>query len=90
MIASTMNNVQPRVGDNLDDLTAINMWLERLDTKFNFSQALGPLLVALSSSNDLLTLQKLDPPFLKNTCGISKMKTKNRGAKNPSGKLSHQ
>ena len=63
LVASTLNNIQPRVGDKLDDLTAMNMWFEYLDKKLNFS--LGPLLVGLSSTSKLKKLQELDPPFLR-------------------------
>ena len=63
VVASTMNNIQPRVGDNLQDLTAMNMWFEQLDKKFNFS--LVPVLLPLSTRRELEKLRELDPPFLK-------------------------
>ena len=63
VVASTVNNIQPRAGDKLQDLTAMNMWFEQLDNRLNFS--LGPLLIALSSTKELEMLKELDPPFLK-------------------------
>ena len=54
LVASTLNNLQPRVGDKLDDLTAMNMWFEHLDKKLNFS--LGPLVAGLSSTSQLKKL----------------------------------
>ena len=63
LVASTMNNIQPRVGHNLLDLTPMNMWFEHLDEKLNFS--LGPLLIALSTTKELKRLKVVDPPFLR-------------------------
>ena len=63
LVASTMNNLQPRVGDNLTDLTAMNMWFERLDKMYNFS--LGPVILPLLKTDNLTQLAKLDPPYLK-------------------------
>ena len=64
VVATTMNNVQPRVGDRLNDITAMNMWFEHLDKKLNLS--LAPLLVGLLSATELRSLLELDPPFLRN------------------------
>ena len=36
VIAATMENIQPRAGDNIKDFTSVNMWYERLDERFNF------------------------------------------------------
>ena len=38
VVAATMHNIQP--SNNVGDFTAINMWYERLDKRYNFS--LGP------------------------------------------------
>ena len=65
VVATTMNNIQPRVGEKLEDLTAMNMWFDHLDKKLNLS--LGPLLVGLSSTSELRSLLELDPPFLRNS-----------------------
>ena len=40
VVAATMHNIQPMSGDNIKDFTAVNMWYERLDKRYNFS--LGP------------------------------------------------
>ena len=63
LVASTMNNIQPRVGHNLTDLTAMNMWFEHLDKKLNLS--LGPLLIGPSTTKELELLKDLNPPYLK-------------------------
>ena len=63
LVASTMNNLQPRVGHNLLDLTSMNMWFEQLDKEFDFS--LGLVLAALSTTTELKRLKDLDPPFLR-------------------------
>ena len=62
LIASTMNNLQPRVGENVKDLAAMNLWFEELENKLNLS--LGSLLVSLFSTTDLIKLDQLEPPFL--------------------------
>ena len=50
-------------GDNIKDFTAINLWYERLDTRYNFS--LGPVVLPLLKTDNLIQLAKLDPPYLK-------------------------
>ena len=57
-----MNNLQPRVGENVKDLVAMNLWFKELENKLNLS--LGSLLVSLSSTTDLIKLDQLEPPFL--------------------------
>ena len=37
VVAATMHNTQPRAGNNIKDFTAINMWYQRLDQRYNFS-----------------------------------------------------
>ena len=63
VVAATFHNIQPGAGDNIKDFTAINMWYERLDTRYNFS--LGPVVLPLLKTDNLTQLAKLDPPFLK-------------------------
>ena len=62
LVASTMNNLQPRVGENVKDLAAMNLWFKELENKLNLS--LGSLLVSLFSTTDLIKLDQLEPPFL--------------------------
>ena len=64
VVAATMQNIQPRAGDNIKDFTAINMWYKRLDKRFNFS--LGPAIFPLMTSDNLTQLEALDPPYMKN------------------------
>ena len=64
IVASTMQNIQPRASDNIKDFTAINMWYKRLDERYNFS--LGPTILPLLTSDNLTQLAALDPPYLKN------------------------
>ena len=64
VVASTMHNIQPRAGDNIKDFTAINMWYQRLDERYNFS--LGTNILPLMTTDDLTQLEALDPPFLRN------------------------
>ena len=63
VVASTIRNIQPLAGNNIKDFTAINMWYERLDTRYNFS--LGSVILPLLKTEDLTQLAKLDPPYLK-------------------------
>ena len=64
VVAATMNSIQPRVGDTIKDFTAINMWFEELDKRYNFS--IGPIVATLSTTEQLKQLKTLDPPYLKN------------------------
>ena len=64
IVAATMQNIQPRAGDNIKDFTSINMWYKRLDERYNFS--LGPVILPLLTSDNLTQLAALDPPYLKN------------------------
>ena len=63
VVAATMENIQPRAGDNIKDFTAINMWYERLDERYSFS--LGSTILPLLTSDNFTTLANLDPPFLR-------------------------
>ena len=58
VVASTMHNIKPMAGDNIKDFSAINMWYERLDKRYNFS--LGPVVLPLLKMDDLTQLAKLD------------------------------
>ena len=64
VVASTFHNIQPRAGDKIKDFTAINMWYERLDKRYNFS--LGPNILPMLKSDSLTQLATLDPPYLDN------------------------
>ena len=63
VVASTLHNIQPMARDNIKDFTAINMWYERLDKRYNFS--LGPVVLPLLKTDTLTQLVKLDPPYMK-------------------------
>ena len=69
VVAATMENIQPRAGDNIKDFTAVNMWYERLDERYNFS--LGSNILSLLTSNDLEQLEALEPPYLKHHQGFN-------------------
>ena len=60
VVAATLHNIQPN--NNVEDFTAINMWYERLEERYNFS--LGPAIIGLMTSDNLMELSKLDPPYL--------------------------
>ena len=63
VVAATMHNIQPRAGDNIKDFTAINMWYQRLDERYNFS--LGPNILPLLATFGRHQIEMLNPPFLK-------------------------
>ena len=69
VVAATMHNIQPRAGDNIKDLTAINMWYQRLDERYNFS--LGEVILPLMSSDSVKHLEKLGPPYLQFTINMT-------------------
>ena len=62
-MASTLRNIQPMAGDNIKDFTAINMWYERLDKRYNFS--LESVILPLLNFKSLAELEMLEPPFMK-------------------------
>ena len=68
VVAATMENIQPRAGDNIKDFNAINMWYERLDERYNFS--LGSAILPLLTSDNLKQLETLEPPYLPHHKGI--------------------
>ena len=70
VVAATINSIQPRGGNALKDFTAINKWYDELDKRYNFS--IGPIVAALSNTDQLKQLKKLDPPFLEDFNGTSK------------------
>ena len=63
VVAATMQNIQPNADENIKDFTAVNIWYERLDERYNFS--LGPVVLPLLTSDSLERLKSLDPPYLK-------------------------
>ena len=63
VVAATMHNIQPLAGDKITDFTAINMWYDRLDARYNFS--LGTSILGLMSTDQLNQMGQLDPPYLK-------------------------
>ena len=63
VVASTLHNMQPMAGDNIKDFTAINMWYERLDKRYNLS--FGPAILPLLKTEHLTQLAELHPPYLK-------------------------
>ena len=68
VVATTMHNIQPRAGDNIKDFTAINMWYQSLDARYNFS--LGPNFLPLMTTASFELLAALDPPYLPHSGGI--------------------
>ena len=68
VVAATMENIQPRAGDNIKDFTAVNMWYERLDERYNFS--LGSAILPLLTTDNLEHLETLDPPYLQQHKGV--------------------
>ena len=50
-------------GDNIKEFTAMNMWYEMLDKRYNLS--LGPVILPLMTTEHLTQLAELDPPYLK-------------------------
>ena len=58
-----MENIQPNAGDNIKDFTAINMWYERLDERYNFS--LGSAILPLMTTDNLKEMETLYAPFMK-------------------------
>ena len=67
VVAATMNSIQPRGGNTIKDFTAMNMWYNELDKRYNFS--IDPIVATLSTSDQLKQLKKLDPPFMKDVNG---------------------
>merc|ERR1712012_402290 len=64
VVAATMHNIQPNAGDNIKDFTAINMWYQRLEKRYNFSVVSA--ILPLMTSDELAQLESLSPPFMKN------------------------
>ena len=62
-VAATLHSIQPNADEDTLDFTAMNMWYERLDKRYNFS--LGPVVLPLLASENLTQLASLDPPYLK-------------------------
>ena len=68
IVAATFHNIQPRAGDNIKDFTAIDMWYERLDKRYNFS--LGSNILPLLTTDNLEHLETFDPPYLQQHKGV--------------------
>merc|ERR1712004_647379 len=68
VVAATMHNIQPRAGDNIKDFTAINMWYQRMDERYNFS--LGEAILPLMTTDDMKQMEKFTPPFELENNGI--------------------
>ena len=74
VVAATMHNIQPRAGDNIKDFTAINMWYQRLDERYNFS--LGKAILPLMTPSNLKQMETLAPLFeLDSTSGHKEVST---------------
>ena len=78
VVAATMNSIQPRAGDTIQDFTAVNMWYDRLNQMYNFS--IFPIIAALSTNSHLGQLRNLEPPYMTVTNGsaISSSQNKNK------------
>ena len=63
LVAATLHSIQPKADKSTEDFTAVNMWYERLDKRYNFS--LGPVVLPLLASDNLTRLASLEPPYLK-------------------------
>ena len=63
VVAATMYNIQPIGGNDIKDFTAINMWYEMLDKRYNWS--LAPVILPMLKTDALKQLAELDPPYLK-------------------------
>ena len=63
VVAATMHNIQPRAGNTIKDFTAVNMWYQRLDKKYNFS--LDSVILSLMTSDERTQLKTLMPPYVK-------------------------
>ena len=67
VVAATMHNIQPRASNNIKDFTAVNMWYQRLDERYNFS--LKSNILPLMTTDSLTQLVALDPPFMQDYQG---------------------
>ena len=65
VVAATMHNIQPGADDNIKDFTAINMWYQRLDERYNFS--LGEAILPLMNSDRVKESKALKAPFMRPT-----------------------
>ena len=59
---AAMHNIQPRVGNKIKDLTAMNMGFQLLDSRYKFS--LGSAILPLFNTVELEKLEQLEPPFM--------------------------
>ena len=60
VVAATMHNIQPWAGNTIKDFTAVNMWYQRLDKKYNFS--LDSVILSLMTSDERTQVETLMPP----------------------------
>ena len=58
----TNHSLNSLVVANIKDFTAINMWYQRLDERYNFS--LGRNILPLLSTDNLEEMETINPPFL--------------------------
>ena len=79
VVAATMNSIQPRAEDTIKDFTAINVWYEELDKRYDFSMGLA--VTGLFTTNQLRQLRKLAPPYLKGVTGsVASLSSQNRNS----------
>ena len=67
VLAATFNNLETGLDSDIMDYTTMHMWhnylYKKLDARYNFS--LGASVIALSTTEQLVELAKLDPPYLR-------------------------
>ena len=79
VVAATMNSIQPRAGNTIQDFTAVNLWYDRLDQMYNFS--IFPIIAALSTNSQLGQMRNLEPPYMKATNGSAMSNGQNENNK---------
>ena len=60
--AATVNNLETKVGNGIQDYSTLNEWYKTLDARYNFS--LGHAVMAFSTTEQLEELAKHNPPYL--------------------------
>ena len=61
LVSATLQNIQPKAGDNLRDFSAMNKWYKQLERRYNFN-SFQKIVTALSSEEQLKK-SKLNPPY---------------------------
>ena len=61
VIASSMNNIVPRVENPIDEFSSINVWYNKLESIYQLE--LGPVLASFATTKQLETMRTLKPPF---------------------------